>query len=415
MPCANRRSLLAYTLLFLLSSCSWGQEMREGLTHLIIPDGTPVKLQMVRTISSAHAREGDRLDFVVVKDVTVGGSTIIQAGTVASGSVLKVEGKRLLGIGGNVVIKLDSVDLITGQEVALRARKVIKGSSRTKLMLAEMIITSLFYLPAAPVFLLSRGHDSTVLKGTEVTAYIDGDSVVQTAKLLRKNSDVSELREMINFLPPHTLDGQGHEGDMLNLVFIAKRDDLEMAFERAGWLKTDKSKPTIFWHLLQQRKHYTKLPMAKLYVFGRAQDYSYALPEPTSIVARRHHLRVWKTDYEMDGAPIWVGAATHDVSIQIQMKELRIVHRIDPEVDVERDFIGTNLADTRLVAHEEYLHSVDPVFEGQTATGGTYYSDSRILLVELHQGKSANSGLQRAATTLERGTGGGMASINASR
>jgi hypothetical protein len=415
MPRANRRSLLAYTLLFLLSSCSWGQELRGGLTHLVIPDGTPVKLQMVRTISSAHARDGDRLDFVVVKDVTVGGSTIIQAGTIASGSVVKVEGKRLLGFGGKIVIKLDSVDLITGDEVALRARKEIKGSSRTKLMLAEMIITGLFYLPAAPVFLLSRGHDSTVLKGTEVTAYINGDSVVQTAKLLGENSDVSELREMIDFLPPHTLDGQGHEGDMLNLIFVAKRDDLEGAFERAGWLKTDKSKPTIFWHLLQQRKHYTKLPMAKLYVFGRAQDYSYALPEPTSIVARRHHLRIWKTDYEMDGAPIWVGAATHDVAIQIQMKKLRIVHRIDPEVDAERDFIATNLADTRLVAHEEYLNCVDPVFEGQTATGGTYYSDSRMLLVELHQGKSANSALQPAASTFGGGTGGGMASINASR
>ena len=107
MPRANRRSLLAYTLLFLLSSGSWGQEVSEGLTHLVIPDGTPVKLQMIRTISSAHAREGDRLDFVVVKDVTVGGSTIIQAGTVASGSVVKVEGKRLLGIGGKVVIKLE--------------------------------------------------------------------------------------------------------------------------------------------------------------------------------------------------------------------------------------------------------------------------------------------------------------------
>jgi LssY C-terminus len=415
MPRANRRSLLAYTLLFLLSSGSWGQELHEDLTHLVIPDGTPVKLQMVRTISSAQAREGDHLDFVVVKDVTVGGSTIIQAGTVASGSVVRVEGKRILGIGGKVVIKLDSVDLLTGDEVALRARKEIKGSSHTKLMLSEMIITGLFYLPAAPVFLLSRGHDSTVLKGTEVTAYINGDSVVQMAKLLGGNSDVSELREMIDFLPPHTLDGQGHEGDMLNLIFIAKRDDLEGAFERAGWLKTDKSKPTIFWHLLQQRKHYTKLPMAKLYVFGRAQDYSFALPDPTSIVARRHHLRIWRTDYEMDGAPIWVGAATYDVAIQIQMKKLRIVHRIDPEVDSERDFIATNLADTRLVAHEEYLHSVDLVFEGQTATGGTYYSDSRMLLVELHQGEPANSGLQPAATTLETGTGGGMASINASR
>ena len=290
-------------------------------TRMVIPDGTPVKLQMVRTISSAHARKGDRLDFVVVKDVTVGGFTIIQAGTIASGSVIGVKGKRLFGIGGKIIIKLDSVKLITGDDVALRARKEIKGSSRTKLMVVEMIITGLFYLPAAPVFLLSRGRDSTVLKGTEVTAYITGDSLVQTAKLLGRNGGVSELSEMIKFLPPRTVDGQGREGDMLNLIFIAKKDDLEGAFDRAGWVKTDKSKPAIFWHLLQQRNHYTKLPMATLYVFGRAQTYSYALPDPTSIVTRRHHLRIWRTDYEMDGIPIWVGAATHDVAIQIEMKK----------------------------------------------------------------------------------------------
>ena len=416
MPRANR-SLPAYAFvfLFLLPSGLWGQEVHENTTRLVIPNSTPVKLRMMRTISSAHAHPGDRLDFVVGKDVTVGGFTIIQAGTIASGSVLGVKGKRLLGIGGKVVIKLGSVRLLTGDEVTLEGRREIKGSSRTKLIVAEMIIAGLVYLPAAPVFLLSRGRDSTVLEGTEVTAHISGDSVVETVKLLGGYTDVSELSEMIDFLPPRTLDGQGREGDMLNLIFIAKEDDLEGAFERAGWVKTDKSKPTIFWHLLQQRKHYTKLPMAKLYVFGRAQDYSYALPDPTSIVARRHHLRIWRTDYEMDGTPIWVGAATHDVAIQIQMKRLRIVHRIDPEVDAERDFIAANLADTRLVAHEEYLHCIDPVFAGETATGGTYYSDSRMLLMELRQVKSANSDQQPATSTLERGTGGGMVLINASR
>jgi hypothetical protein len=118
----------------------------------------------------------------------------------------------------------------------------------------------------------------------------------------------------------------------------------------------------------------------------------------------------------VDGAPIWVGAATHDVAIQIQMKRLRITHRIDPEVDAERDFIAANLADTLLVAHEEYLHCVDPVFAGQTATGGTYYSDSRMLLLELHQANNfGNSALQGDTPALERGTGGGMALINANR
>ncbi len=40
-----------------------------------------------RSVSSAHARPGDRLDFVVVRDVSVEGFTVIPAGTVAGGSV----------------------------------------------------------------------------------------------------------------------------------------------------------------------------------------------------------------------------------------------------------------------------------------------------------------------------------------
>ena len=417
MPRANHLSLPASILIFLLllPSSFWGQEVRESPTQLVIPDGTPVKLQMLRTISSARAEKSDRLDFVVIKDVTVSGLTIIQAGSIARGSVIGVKGKRLLGIGGKLLIKLDAVGIVTGDEVALRAQKEIKGSSRTKFMVLEMIAAGLLYLPAAPAFLLSRGRDSTVLKGTEVTAYIDGDSLVPTAKLLGAKESASELREMINFLPPRTVDGEGREGDMLNLIFIAKRDDLEVAFERAGWVKTEKSKPAIFWHLLWQRKHYVKLPMSRLYVFGRAQNYSYAMPDPASIVARRHHLRIWKTDYQVDGTPVWVGAATHDVSIQIEIKKLRIFHRIDPQVDAERDFIARNLADTRLVTHEEYLHCVDPVFKGQTTTGGTYYSDSRMLLVDLHQVKSDNFARRLDTSHFERNTGGGAVLINASR
>jgi hypothetical protein len=84
-------------------------------------------------------------------------------------------------------------------------------------------------------------------------------------------------------------------------------------------------------------------------------------------------------------------------------------------VDAERDFVAANLADTRLVAYEEYLHCVDPVFAGETATGGTYYSDSRLLLMELHPEKAGNSDLRRDASTLERGSGSGMVAINASR
>jgi hypothetical protein len=131
--------------------------------------------------------------------------------------------------------------------------------------------------------------------------------------------------------------------------------------------------------------------MARLYLFGRVQDYSYALPDPAAIVSRRHHLRIWKTDNEIDGTPVWAAAAIHDVAIELGKHGHLISHRIDPNVDAERDFVGENLAKTRLVNYREYVHRVDPVFEAQTAAGEAYYSDSKILLVDLHQTMSSQA------------------------
>ena len=153
----------------LLMPCVSAQEMSTVPARLTIPDGTPIQLQLTESVCSAHARVGDLLNFVVVRDVSVEGFTVISAGTVASGSVTGVKGKRFLGIGGKVALKLDSVELVNGDRVGLRARMEVKGRSRTKLMAAAMIATGLVFLPAAPVVLLIRGHDSTVLKSTEIT------------------------------------------------------------------------------------------------------------------------------------------------------------------------------------------------------------------------------------------------------
>src|SRR5271166_1178363 len=388
------RKIPAYILLtmFLMSHAS-AQEIGSIPARLTIPDGTPIKLRLAESISSAHARVGDRLDFVVVRDVSVGGFTVVPAGTMARGSVTGVKGRRFLGIGGNVALKLDSVELVNGDRVGLRARMDAKGQSRTKLMAVAMIATGLVFLPAAPVFLLTRGHESTVVKSTEITAHIDGTTSILSAGLPRSPESYSELDEMMDYLPPRVFNGEGREGDMLNLVFVAQQADLQDAFARAGWVKTDKWKPVFVWHLLRHRTNDTQLPMARFYLFGRVQDYSYALPDPDAVVSRRHHLRIWKTGYTMHGTPIWAGAATHDVAIEIAKRGRLINHRIDPAVDAERDFVGTNLTDTSSVSRQEYLHSADPVFQAQTASGEAYHSDSRILLLNLHQIALAKTGV----------------------
>jgi hypothetical protein len=401
MSWTERFTLPVCTLCLLLPHGLFAQRLPAGPAELVLPSGTPVELQSVQTISSARARKGDRVSFVVTRDVQAEGFTIIGSGARAEGSVIGRKGKRPLGMGGDLIIKLDSVELTTGETVALVARKEFKGRSHTIRMGVAMAIAAAIYLPAAPAFILSRGRDSTVLKGTELTAYTRTDSAAEITGLPPARENISGLNEMLKLLPPRVTNGEGREGDMINLIFQAKEEDLQEAFAQAGWLKVERSNRLIFWHLLWQRQHYTKLPMDRLYVFGRAQDYSYALPDPRSIVARRHHLRIWKTSQVVDGAPLWVAAATHDISIQFVKHKFRLFHRIDPNVDAERDFIAGNLSEAKRLTREEYVNCPEPVSGAQTATGQSYYSDSRMLLLELHPGVATIAGPTQIASKLQ--------------
>jgi hypothetical protein len=394
--------ITSFSMLLLMAPRLTAQDLPTGPAKLSVPSGTPVKLQVAQTISSAHARKNDRLDLIVADDVDVEGYTLIRAGAVAAGSVVRVTRKRPLGMGGDVIVQVDSVELTNGERVELVAHQEFKGRSHTIRMAVEMAITAAIFPPVAPVFLLTRGRNSTVLKGAEVTAYTKSETDVETEFLPIARKRASELAEMITLLPPRALNNEGREGDMLNLVFLAKEDDLQAAFEQAGWLKVEKSPPQIIWHLMRQRKHYTKLPMGQLYVFGRPQDFAYSLPDPNAVVARRHHLRIWKTDRQVDGVPLWVGAATHDVAIELVKHKFRLLHKIDPNVDEEREFIARNLEETKQLTREQYVNCTEPVFRAQTATGQQYYSDSKMLFLELNQRADLRAGKAEVAVKVPR-------------
>jgi hypothetical protein len=394
------RGTSAYVLLITLLAFSVSaQQVKDTTAQLTIPDGTPIELRLVESVSSNHAHRGDRLNFIVVKDVNLDGYTLVPAGTMARGTITEVKGKRFLGIGAKITLRLDSLEMADGETLKLRASKVVKGGSRTKLMAGAMIATSIIFLPATPIFLLTRGRESTVVKTTEITAQVEGPATVQSAGLSQSTVRTSEMAEMMEYLPPRVFSGEGREGDMVNLIFVAQQKQLQAAFQRAGWVQTDKWNPIFVWHLMQHGTGDAHVPMARFYLFGRVQDFSYALPDPQAVVSRRHHLRIWKTNYTQDGTPIWVGSATHDVAIEIAKNGHLINHRIDPKVDEERDFIGGDLTETAMVSSQEYLHGVSPVFEASTATGEAYHSDSRILLLNFQPALADN-----AVTTVKPAT-----------
>jgi hypothetical protein len=147
-----------------------------------LEDGTPVKLRTSRTISSADEHTGETVDFEVLEDVMVNGTLVIPKGGIAWGTVTEAQAKRRMARGGKLDVNIDAVRLTDGEKVPLRAVKDVKGGGHTGAMTGAMVGTAIVFFPAAPLFLFMHGKDITIPKGTEITAYVSGDTRLDQAK-----------------------------------------------------------------------------------------------------------------------------------------------------------------------------------------------------------------------------------------
>ena len=113
------------------------------------------------------------------------------------------------------------------------------------------------------------------------------------------------------------------------------------------------------------------------------------------VAASRHHLRVWHAPDTLIGASLWVGAATHDIGFDRDQRNNGITHKIDPDVDLEREYVEKTLTGTGLVAEYAYVTPDNPLREAKTATGGQFQSDGRVLVLKLNEPGAADSATPR--------------------
>jgi hypothetical protein len=193
-------------------------------------------------------------------------------------------------------------------------------------------------------------------------------------------------QEMIDRIPRRVTDAQGNLGDNTNFVIAGPEKSVIAAFEAAGWVKVDKTKKeAVLQGLLESlsKQSYLELPMSELTLFGRSQDYGLAHAEPVTVAEKRHHLRLWRAPFPVDGQDLWVGAATHDIGFDRDNRNNGITHKIDPNIDDERDFVSRSLDETGRVAKLSFLTPSQPSQEARTATGATFRSDGRVLVIQL--------------------------------
>src|SRR4051794_30173787 len=147
---------LAGTLLLVLAAAAQVRTLQ---------DGTPVRLRLNRTVSSASAHVGETVDFEITEPVINQNYVVIPKGAVALGRVTKVEAKRRFGRAGALELSIDSVRLADGRTIPLRATREKGEGDMSGARVAATIA-------ASPVLVWVKGKDVVFEKGTETTAYV---------------------------------------------------------------------------------------------------------------------------------------------------------------------------------------------------------------------------------------------------
>jgi LssY C-terminus len=198
---------------------------------------------------------------------------------------------------------------------------------------------------------------------------------------------------LLDSVPRRVTDANGAPGDRVNFIVIGSEAQMNAAFKAAGWVVVDRTQQAaIVSGLLASlsKEAYVTLPMSELYLYGRPQDFGYAQADPLRVVAARHHFRLWKAPFQLDGQFVWIGAGTHDIGFDRDQRNNGITHRIDPDTDSERDYIRDSLVQTGITAKTTYMTAANSVTSARTATGGQFTSDGRTLIVYLKPAATAS-------------------------
>jgi len=187
-------------------------------------------------------------------------------------------------------------------------------------------------------------------------------------------------------IPRRIADKAGNPGDMVNFLILGSETAMQNVFTAAGWVKVDSDVQNTILHGLVSslaKESYLTMPMSQLYLFGRSQDYGWAHAEPIDVVRSRNHLRIWKAAFTVNGETLWVGAATHDIGFERDERNNGLTHKIDPDIDLERDYVEKTLCGTGLVTQVFHFLPRNPMQGANTATGGSFHSNGQVLILKL--------------------------------
>jgi LssY C-terminus len=344
-----------------------------------IPSGVQIQIRLTTEINTSSAKVGDAFQALVIAPVVVEGRVAMAAGATLAGHVKETtaavnpddqavlalafdEIRDTNGTKASIAAKLSAVDnaresldadgriegIIASKTGSGRLDQGINKVSEKYPSFAELLGT------VKQVVLKAADANIDYKAGVEMTIALtkplDWTGAVKLPEIAAIEPQ-DQLFRLVNGEPFRSATQKDQSpSDITSLMFLGSRQQVESAFQKAGWSPaaklSDQSKLETFRAMAEMRG-YQEAPVSVLLLDGRPPDLVFEKINDT--FAARHHLRIWQRPGRFNGEDIWVCSATHDTGISFSDESRTFIHKIDPNIDLERAKVVNDLLLTGLV------------------------------------------------------------------
>jgi len=389
----------------------WAAVRRQ--VDMDLPAGLVMRVRLRSEVSSRHSLPGDIVEGVLIAPLVVNGDLKVRSGTRILGTVMAAARSHGTDRRAELVIDMANIDQGEGRITSLFSRVIDVDNARETVRAGRIIGIpyphdgfdriswgARMVGRAFPVFgyILTAGlygfqktyhREIEYLSGTDLLVEIllpERLPWVEGGPAWPEMPSSESLNHVVQSAPVRTTTSGGQPADLVNVAFIGKKDQIQRAFHSAGWSTAAslgiRSGLKTFLATIRHRG-YHEAPMSKLFLDGREPDLVFQKQNNT--FAKRHHLRIWRTDQTLDDQPVWLAAATHDIGIAVLKKGTHWIHRIDPHLDLEREKVAADLCFSGQVQGMALLDRPDAPREDFNATGDRIFTDGRLLVLDLKE------------------------------
>lgn len=404
---------LVFCALLIACSLLFSGSVRANCEH--IPAGQSFWVRLLDPVASYSSKPGATVRALLIQSPDCDGAPVFPAGLEVDGHLsavrkvglgfthdtasLEIIFDRIVASDGSLlpiasqVMEVDNAreTVHNGKIRGIRATNTPQGRITSGLIHLPtfnpysdmgLIVYRMFTVLPEPEIYLPPGTD--IRLQLNVPLYVGDQPVLPRASFQMDEYERGDVEMLLDGSTTRTFTSKGKDADVVDVLFVGSREDMDSAFRAAGWLNNDHNSPHSVLRQFQAfltLSNYPTAPVSTQYLNGRPQDVTWQ--KSFNSYGKRDHVRLWQESGTVLGQEAWLGAYVRETSAVLSVTNHKFIHHVDRNID---DGVNMLVRDLSLAGCVQSVHLLPRPELRETfmnATGDEMRTDGTLTVVQI--------------------------------